>query len=706
MRTNISRCGAVLLVLLVVGAWIPARAKDALPKKAPSAAELQELQQLWQKEAALFLKQHPELKSFDRETLLAKGEALKLLHLRFQEFLESPEVLKPASGEAVQPSEQGKAERWPSETAGESDRQIDPKAASGALLPNEFVSPPVAPADVNASVAWHGTIPFEAYSVYTDFPGPPIFGPSTVWQSGTPTGGSGAPWFVFGPIPLLWGPEQWNPTIAYNSPAFPWAYFETHVEYALPALAPFSPPPGIVVNPSLGSGAPFPSGPPPALVWGAPPGLWEDFPYIAIANHAGLPIGPGGAGDITVAWVEYIDGDGDPTGDMNFYNDFGDGYTILVASSNAGAGPFPYPVFSPPMPVWGGPVMGFAHQTHRPSVSTVGAAGTPASPPAGAYMAMLDFAVGGVVVAMSPAPGLGAPWGPLAVPAVPVAFLPPVLAPGILASSSVSIAVDNGPLSPGMVYLAWSDVTFGDADIMFSRSPDGGVTWSPPVRVNQDPPGIGIDQWAPHMVVDASTGDICITYYDRRRDAANTAIEVWSSNSLTGGATWTDALVSDAGPVPPSGSLPTPGGLYVGDYLGSTADYGFGAQRWGAAWNDGRTGPFEEVSFEVARLIDSDADGIPDVSDNCPAVFNPGQSVIVSGNANGVIPVTSADIIHLVNYVFKSGAPPMPCEATGDVDCSGTVTSSDIISLVNFVFKSGAPPCDICMAFGLGWVCP
>jgi hypothetical protein len=146
------------------------------------------------------------------------------------------------------------------------------------------------------------------------------------------------------------------------------------------------------------------------------------------------------------------------------------------------------------------------------------------------------------------------------------------------------------------------------------------------VRANQDPAGNGIDQWAPHMVVDASTGDICITYYDRRNDPANVAIEVWASSSLDGGVTWTDALVSNAGPVLPSGGLPTPGGIYVGDYLGSSADCGFAAQGWGAVWNDGRLGAFEDVYFEVTRLIDSDADGTPDGTDNCPLVYNPGQA--------------------------------------------------------------------------------
>lgn len=60
-------------------------------------------------------------------------------------------------------------------------------------------------------------------------------------------------------------------------------------------------------------------------------------------------------------------------------------------------------------------------------------------------------------------------------------------------------------------------------------------------------------------------------------------------------------------------------------------------------------------------------------------------------NFDGVI--TSADIIHLVNYVFKGGLPPRPVPRSGDVNCSENITSADVIGLVNYVFKGGLAPC-------------
>lgn len=77
----------------------------------------------------------------------------------------------------------------------------------------------------------------------------------------------------------------------------------------------------------------------------------------------------------------------------------------------------------------------------------------------------------------------------------------------------------------------------------------------------------------------------------------------------------------------------------------------------------------------------------------------------VPGDVNFNGSITSADIITLVNYVFKGGPAPQPCQANGDVNCNGSVTSADIISLVNFVFKGGAAPCDICALSALAATC-
>ena len=82
---------------------------------------------------------------------------------------------------------------------------------------------------------------------------------------------------------------------------------------------------------------------------------------------------------------------------------------------------------------------------------------------------------------------------------------------------------------------------------------------------------------------------------------------------------------------------------------------------------------------------------------NCP--------ILVTGDVNQNSSLTSADIVFLVGFVFKSGAPLEPCEAAGDVNCDGSVTSADIIYLINHVFKGGAWPCDVCTLIPTVWTC-
>ena len=67
--------------------------------------------------------------------------------------------------------------------------------------------------------------------------------------------------------------------------------------------------------------------------------------------------------------------------------------------------------------------------------------------------------------------------------------------------------------------------------------------------------------------------------------------------------------------------------------------------------------------------------------------------------------IDASDIIFIVNFVFKSGAAPIVCEARADVNCNGAVSSADIIHLVNHVFKGGAPPCDVCSLIPSQWTC-
>lgn len=70
--------------------------------------------------------------------------------------------------------------------------------------------------------------------------------------------------------------------------------------------------------------------------------------------------------------------------------------------------------------------------------------------------------------------------------------------------------------------------------------------------------------------------------------------------------------------------------------------------------------------------------------------------IAMTGDVNVDLVLTSADIIYMVNYIFKSGPAPLPIHQAGDVNCDGVESSADVIYLVTHVFKGGLPPCDVC----------
>jgi hypothetical protein len=61
------------------------------------------------------------------------------------------------------------------------------------------------------------------------------------------------------------------------------------------------------------------------------------------------------------------------------------------------------------------------------------------------------------------------------------------------------------------------------------------------------------------------------------------------------------------------------------------------------------------------------------------------------GDVNGDGIVNVADIVYLVNYLYKGGLEPTPVEA-GDATCDGVVNVADVVYLVNYLYRGGDPP--------------
>ena len=97
----------------------------------------------------------------------------------------------------------------------------------------------------------------------------------------------------------------------------------------------------------------------------------------------------------------------------------------------------------------------------------------------------------------------------------------------------------------GTLYVTWSDFRNGDVDVFISRSDDRGHTWTPPLRVNDDPVHDGADQFFQWMAVDPSDGSVYVQFYDRRDDPASRKTRVTLARSIDGGKTFTNYAWSD-----------------------------------------------------------------------------------------------------------------------------------------------------------------
>ena len=117
-----------------------------------------------------------------------------------------------------------------------------------------------------------------------------------------------------------------------------------------------------------------------------------------------------------------------------------------------------------------------------------------------------------------------------------------------------SIAADGSALA-----VAWQAAT----DVVLSRSTDGGLSWSPPARVNPQ----GRAAFTP--VVSAVNGVLAVSYTDLRNNDASDPSQLlattWLSTSSDGGATWQETQLTSPFDLQ---KAPFADGFFLGDYQG------------------------------------------------------------------------------------------------------------------------------------------
>jgi hypothetical protein len=133
-----------------------------------------------------------------------------------------------------------------------------------------------------------------------------------------------------------------------------------------------------------------------------------------------------------------------------------------------------------------------------------------------------------------------------------------------------------------------------DLDVQLVESTDGGATWSAPIRVNDNSPTDGTDQFQPMLAVSPDGSTVAVAFYDRRLSCPSndpnilpadqghtnlcidTTVQFYKdtstgllpvgSNIRVSKATWDPQNPGSAGLPKPTG--PTTTTTFIGDYFG------------------------------------------------------------------------------------------------------------------------------------------
>lgn len=199
--------------------------------------------------------------------------------------------------------------------------------------------------------------------------------------------------------------------------------------------------------------------------------------------------------------------------------------------------------------------------------------------------------------------------------------------PGGLAGQ-IFLAVDrSGTATNNYIYMLASVEPPGRSttDVMFVRSTDGGLTFSAPHRVNDDPANPTKWHWFGTFSV-APNGRLDAVWYDTRNAANNTDSQLFYSFSTDGGVTWS-ANVAVSDPFNPFEGYPNQNKL--GDYITIVSDETGGNVAYAATFNFNPFRGQHEQDVYYVRVSPSGGP-TPTPTPTCTPVFffNPAPIII------------------------------------------------------------------------------
>jgi hypothetical protein len=161
------------------------------------------------------------------------------------------------------------------------------------------------------------------------------------------------------------------------------------------------------------------------------------------------------------------------------------------------------------------------------------------------------------------------------------------------------LAIDHsGGATNNNIYMLASVAPPGRSttDVMFVRSTDGGLTFSAPLKVNDDPVNPSKWHWFGTFSV-APNGRLDAVWYDTRNAANNTDSQLFYSWSTDAGVTWSPNVAVSNAFIPSEGY---PNQSKIGDYITIVSDNTGGNVAYSATFNfNPSSGQHEEDIYYV-----------------------------------------------------------------------------------------------------------
>jgi hypothetical protein len=175
-------------------------------------------------------------------------------------------------------------------------------------------------------------------------------------------------------------------------------------------------------------------------------------------------------------------------------------------------------------------------------------------------------------------------------------------------SGQIFLAVDrSGTATNNNIYMIATVQQFSasnGSDIMFSRSTDGGLTFSAPQRITDDPVNQNKWHWFGTLAI-APNGRIDSVWLDTRNAANNTDSQLFYSWSTDGGLTWAPNVAVSNSFTPFEGY---PVQQKIGDYITIVSDNAGGDVAYSATFNFNPTSGQHEEDVYYVRVFPS---GVP-----------------------------------------------------------------------------------------------